>query len=96
MEGQNRRVMEKTWKQVAVCEERIQLMKKLLRMELVVAEIEQVGINIQSKFKSNSLINRVRNGENVSKEVIKSIMEIKLRDERKYLRELMMKHPLPR
>ena len=43
MEGLNRRVLAKTWSQVAICEERITLMKKLLRMEVGVAEIEHIA-----------------------------------------------------
>ena len=91
MEGPDRRVMEKVWSQVAISEERIKLLKKLIKIEVGVSEVEELGINIHSKFKSNQLISRVKSGENVSKEVIKSIMVIKLRDERKYLSELMKK-----
>ena len=52
MEGPERRVMSKTWSLVATCEERIVMMKKLIQMDLGVAEVEELGINIRSKLKS--------------------------------------------
>ena len=82
--------MAKTWNQVAACEERIKLMKRLLKLELGVAEVEEFGINLSSKFKSNKFKDKVQDGEIVSKEALKSIMVIKLRDEKKYLKELML------
>ena len=81
--------MSKTWTQIAACEERIQLMKKLLKLEVGMAEIEELGLNINSKFKSLAFKNRIKNGEVVSKEVLKEIMILKLRDEKKYLGELI-------
>ena len=97
MEGQDSRVMIKTWGQVAACEERISLMKKLIRMEMGVAEIEEIGIKINSKFKSFHFNNKIQEGKVVSKDAIKAIMMIKLRDEKKHLKELMtMKNNLRR
>ena len=66
-------------------------MKKLLRMEVGVAEIEHIGLNINSKFKSNHFKNRVKGGEIVSKDALRSIMMLKLRDEKKLLKELLKK-----
>ena len=90
MGGSDRREMSKTWCQVATCEERIQLLKKLIRLEIGVAEVEEFGLNIQSKFKSFAFKNRVKDGEILSKEVLKEIMKLKLRDEKKYLKELLI------
>ena len=91
MEGKETRVMKKVWDQVAESEERITLMKKLIKMGIGVAEVEELGVSIHSKFKSNAFQSRVKDGEIVSKEALKNIMVIKLRDERKHLRELMRK-----
>ena len=71
MEGMDRREMSKAWSQVASCEERIKLLKKLIRLEIGVAEVEEFGLNINSKFKSFDFKNRVKNGEILSKEDIK-------------------------
>ena len=90
MEGPDRRVMCKTWNQVAACEERIKLMKKLIKLEISLAEVEDFGINIHSKLKSNHFKNKVKAGETVTKEALKSIMIVKLRDEKKHLKELMI------
>ena len=89
MEGPERRVMSKTWSLVATCEERIVMMKKLIQMDLGVAEVEELGINIRSKFKSAFFKNKVQQGNMVDKEAVKSLMILKLRDEKKYLSELL-------
>ena len=88
MEGTDRRVMSKTWSLVAATEERIQLMKRLIKLDLGVAEVEELGINIHSKFKSKNFKNRVEAGEMLSKEALKGVMLLKLRDEKKHLEEL--------
>ena len=88
MEGTDRRVMNKTWSLVAATEERIQLMKRLIKLDLGVAEVEELGINIHSKFKSKNFKNRVEAGEMLSKEALKGVMLLKLRDEKKHLEEL--------
>ena len=62
MEGPTRRVMSKIWSSIAAAEERIQLMKKLMKIEIGMAEVEELGINIQSKFKSNNFKTRIREG----------------------------------
>ena len=90
MEGSDRREMSKTWCQVATCEERIQLLRKLIKLEIGVAEVEEFGLNIQSKFKSFAFKNRVKDGEILNKEALKEIMKLKLRDEKKYLKELLI------
>ena len=90
MEGPERRVMSKTWSLVATCEERIVMMKKLIQMDLGVAEVEELGINIRSKFKSAFFKNKVQQGSMVDKEAVKSLMILKLRDEKKYLCELSL------
>ena len=88
MEGPELRVMCKIWSQLAIVEERIILMKKLIKLEVGLAEVEEFGINLTSKFKSNFYRNKVKDGEIASKEAIKSIMLVKLRDEKKHLKEL--------
>ena len=52
MEGTDIRVMEKVWRQVAECDERIKLMKKLIKLGIGLAEVEEFGLNIQKKLKS--------------------------------------------
>ena len=89
MEGKDRGVMEKVWKQVAECEERIKLMKKLIKMGIGLAEIEEFGLNIYKKLKSFTYKNKIREGENITKEMVKTVMELKLKDEKKYLKELL-------
>ena len=96
MEGTETRVMGKVWSQVAISEERIILLKNLIKIGVGVAEVEELGANIHSKFKSNSFLSRVNDGEIVSKEAIKQIMILKLRDERKHLRDLMRKKKMLR
>ena len=88
--------MGKIWDQVAESEERIILMKNLIRLGVGVAEVEELGLSIHSKFKSNYYLSKVKDGEIVSKEALRNIMVVKLRDERKHLRELMRKKRLMR
>ena len=90
MEGQERRVMARAWNQVAECEERIDLMKALVRLGVGVAEVEEIGISIHSKFKSNNFKSRVKDGEVVSKEALRELMLLKLKDEKKHLKELLI------
>ena len=89
MEGPDLRVMSKTWNLIAATEERIQLMKKLVKLGIGVAEIEELGINLKSKFKSDNFKRRVQEGEMLNRESLKSIMLLKLRDEKKHLSELL-------
>ena len=72
------------------------MMKKLIKLEVGVAEVEELGIKIHSKFKSNYFKNKVKDGEVVSKEALKSIMVVKLRDEKKYLKDMMRKKNIMR
>ena len=89
MEGTDIRVMEKVWRQVAECDERIKLMKKLIKLGIGLAEVEEFGLNIQKKLKSFQYKNKIREGEVITKEMVKAVMELKLKDEKKYLRELL-------
>ena len=89
MEGTDIRVMEKVWRQVAECDERIKLMKKLIKLGIGLAEVEEFGLNIQKKLKSFQYKNKIREGEVITKEMVKTVMELKLKDEKKYLRELL-------
>ena len=90
MEGQERRVLAGAWSQVVECEERIDLMKKLLRLGVGVAEIEEIVINIYSKFKSNHSNIKVKHEEVAGKEGLQGSMVLKLKDEKKHLKELIV------
>ena len=72
-----------------MCEERIMMMKKLIKLELGVAEVEEFGINIRSKFKSSFYKNKTRQGDMITEEAVKGLMMLKLRDEKKFLSELL-------
>ena len=89
MEGKDKRVMEKVWRQVAECDERIKLMKKLIKLGIGLAEVEEFGLNIHRKLKSFKYKNKIREGEIITKGMVKIVMELKLKDEKKFLNELL-------
>ena len=89
VEGVNRRVMAETWRLVAASEARTRLLRELKDLDLGVAEIEEFGISINSKLRSSFYRSKVESGETVSQEVIRLIMKLKLKDEKKHLEELI-------
>ena len=71
------------WKKLIESEERLNFFRKMVGWELNVREIEHLGDDLNNKFKSD----RMKGGRS-EKVVIKTIMELKLKDERRFQREL--------
>ena len=74
------------WRRLIESEERLNFFRKLVGWGLEVREIEHLGEGLHEKFKSEKM-----KGGRSEKVVVKSIMEMKLKDERRYQRELKEK-----
>ena len=66
-----------------VCEARIDFWNELIRMRVGTRELENIGESLHSKFKSKNMIN---NDE--ERELVERGAELKLKDEKKYRREI--------
>ena len=63
-------------------------MSELLKLKVGFADIEEFSLGLNNKFRSKDFQEKVKNGEMNESKVIKSAMEIKMRDEQKYNIEL--------
>ena len=77
MEGQERRAI-RLWQDLAGSECRLGLFKELGNLNVGVADVEEFNFGILSKLRSEKLRGE---GEKAMKKLIKSAMEIKIRDE---------------
>ena len=85
MEGQELRVHQKVWKDLAMSEERLRLMKELLKINVGFKEIEEFNLDLLDKLRTE----RVRAGaEKITRKLIQSAMLIKIRDEEGYMEEM--------
>ena len=71
------------WKKLIESEERLSFFRKMVRWELQVREIEHLGESLNNKFRSERM-----KGARSEREVVKLVMELKLKDERRHQREL--------
>ena len=92
MEGQERRAI-RLWQNLAGSECRLGLFKELGNLNVGVADIEEFNLGILSKLRSEKLRGE---GEKATKKLIKSAMEIKIRDEDNYREEKVRKRHLMR
>ena len=79
------------WRKLIESEERLRFWKNMVGIELGVREIENLGENIKEKFRSEA----IKEGK-CEREVIKLIMRMKLKDERKHQRELKRRREIRR
>ena len=75
---------ERTWREVAASEERILLMRKMLKEDLAFADLEEFGIEFTNKLKSKKLKNKP-----LYTKVTQQAMRVKLADEQALRRELI-------
>ena len=71
------------WKKLIESEERLLFFKKMVGWDLQVREIEHLGDDLNNKFRSEKM-----KGARSEKEVVRLIMKLKLKDERRHQREL--------
>ena len=71
------------WRKLIESEERLSFFRKMVRWELQVREIEHLGESLNNKFRSERM-----KGARSEREVVKLVMELKLKDERRHQREL--------
>ena len=72
--------MSEVWRDLAASEARMSMMQELLRLGVGLADIEEIGIVLQSKLRSQEF--KVKSGEKNSQRLAKVTLEIKLKDER--------------
>ena len=84
-----RREAAKIWTSTAESEARVNLIKSLIKEGRGVRELEEVTLNLASRYKSQKFKNFSKVGSQVDKKVTVPAMKIKLADEQCYLRELM-------
>ena len=76
-------VLRGSWRKLVDSEERLRFFKYMVGRELEVRDIEHFGDDLNEKFKSE----KMRGGRS-ERAVIKAIMELKLKDERRFQREI--------
>jgi hypothetical protein len=81
--------MLRAWCDLAASEARQSLLQELLRLEVGLADIEEFGLDLQSKLHSEEF--KLKTGEEKSRKLARVTMEIKLRDERKISEDLRKK-----
>ena len=85
MKGTEERVI-KVWQDLVALEMRIKLMRELGKLGVGLAEIENFGINLRTKLRSEKQKDR---GGEVTRKVTEESMRIKMRDEQRYREELV-------
>ena len=73
----------KIWKEVAMSEARLTMMKKMIQQDLAFADLEEFGSELSSKMKSININNRT-----LHRNVTKPAMKAKLADEQMWRRDL--------
>ena len=79
------------WRKLVESEERFNFFKKMVGWDLEVREIEHLGDDLNKKFRSD----RMRGGRS-ERVVIKTILDLKLKDERRFKRELKRRRDMAR
>ena len=86
MEGpKEKRTNKKIWTDVVESEERLDLMRELIKLKLGFGDLEIFQLGQNDKFKSEKM--KVRNGEIGTTKVVMEMMKLKLKDEEHYRRE---------
>ena len=93
MEGLDTRVLYKTWQDLAASEVRLDLMRELEKINLGFRDLENFNLGLISKLRSENMRSR---GEEVTRKVLKSAMQIKIRDEARYMEEKIKERNLHR
>ena len=78
-----------TWRKQIECEERGKFWRKMIDCGAGVRELESIGEKIKDKFRSDKIKSRGR-----EREVVKLVMSLRLKDERKHQIELKRIHQL--
>ena len=76
------------WRKVAESEMRVWLMSELSGLRVGLPEVEQFGINIEEHFKSKKFKSDKEKEAKAKSKLVSVVMEIKLNDEKEYLKEL--------
>ena len=71
------------WRRLIASEERLNFFKIMVGLNLSVREIEHLGDDLNNKFRSE-----IMRGGKSERMVLKSIMELKLKDERRFMHEI--------
>ena len=84
VKGKELREEEKAWREIAANEERILLMRKMLKEDLAFADLEEFDIEFTNKLKSKKLKDKP-----LYTKVTQQAMRVKLADEQALRRELI-------
>ena len=84
MEGKEIRVIKRLWQDLAGSESRLGLMRELVKLNVGFREVEDFNIGLLSKLRSETMRDK---GEKETRKIIKSAMEIKIRDEERFHEE---------
>ena len=79
------------WKKLIECEERLRFWKQMVGRDLSVREVTHLGEDLKNKFRSEAM-----KGGDAEKEVVRLMMRLKLKDERRHHRELKARRNLKR
>ena len=71
------------WRKLVESEERLGFFRRMVKLNLQVREIQHLGDNSNNKLRSEKMKNA-----NSEKEVVRQIMDMKLKDERRHQREV--------
>ena len=88
MEGQELRAATRVWQEQAASESRLELMSELLRVNVGFADLEIFNLGITNKLRSEAM--KLRGGE-IRREMVAKAMEVKMKDEKRYLEEMTKK-----
>ena len=86
--GNSRREAGRIWRDLAVSEARINLLKVLIKEGRGLKEIEDFNMGLASKFKSKKF-QKLNNQPSITGKAIVPVMKLKLADEQSYHRELV-------
>ena len=87
MEGQEIRVNTKLWLDLAASEERLELMKELIKLNVGFREVEEFNLGLLSKLRSEKM---KKDSEKMTRKQVRSAMEIKIRDEEYWHEEMKL------
>ena len=78
--------MLRAWCDLTASDARQSMMQELLRLEVGLADIEEFGLDLQSKLRSGEF--KLKTGEENTRKLARVTMEIKVRDDRKISEDL--------
>ena len=80
--------MLKVWRGIAASESRLELMKELKGLNVGFGDVENFNLDLSSKFRSQKFKEKSKETGDPDSKVVKAAMNVKLRDEERYLGEL--------